>query len=55
MAAPSLYVVGLSCSPFNDAYRYVDCLLTAPLLLFELIPVMQLPAEETSRMARRLG
>jgi bacteriorhodopsin len=29
--------------PFNDAYRYVDWLLTVPLLLIELILVMRLP------------
>jgi bacteriorhodopsin len=32
--------------PFNDAYRYVDWLLTVPLLLIELILVMRLPREQ---------
>jgi bacteriorhodopsin len=32
---------------FNDAYRYVDWLLTVPLLLLELILVMRLSREET--------
>jgi len=31
-------------SPFNQAYRYVDWLLTVPLLLVELILVMKLAA-----------
>merc|ERR1712118_287977 len=34
------YAVSLSGVPFNDAYRYVDWLLTVPLLLIELILVM---------------
>jgi bacteriorhodopsin len=33
---------------FNDAYRYVDWLLTVPLLLLELILVMKLSKEETA-------
>merc|ERR1719156_388559 len=41
--------------PFNDAYRYVDWLLTVPLLLMELILVMNLPAEESSRKMWTLG
>ncbi len=40
---------------FNDAYRYVDWLLTVPLLLVELILVMNLSAKETSSKAIRLG
>ncbi|MGU3389435.1 bacteriorhodopsin-like [Sphingomonas sp. M1A8_2b] len=40
---------------FNDAYRYVDWLLTVPLLLIELVLVMRLSAEETSSKAVRLG
>merc|ERR1711966_354691 len=43
------------CEPFSDAYRYVDWLLTVPLLLIELILVMQLPAEESSRKMWTLG
>ena len=31
---------------FNDAYRYVDWLLTVPLLLIELVLVMRLPAKD---------
>jgi bacteriorhodopsin len=40
---------------FNDAYRYVDWLLTVPLLLIELVLVMRLSREETSSKAFRLG
>lgn len=32
---------------FNDSYRYVDWLLTVPLLLLELVLVMRLSREET--------
>merc|ERR1711870_129053 len=49
------YTVTLSGNPFNDAYRYVDWLLTVPLLLIELILVMKLPADETSRLSTNLG
>jgi len=41
--------------PFNDAYRYVDWLLTVPLLLMELILVMQLSPEETYKQCAKLG
>lgn len=41
--------------PFNDAYRYVDWLLTVPLLMVELILVMKLSASETWSKATRLG
>lgn len=40
---------------FNDAYRYVDWLLTVPLLLIELILVMRLPPAETVSKAVKLG
>jgi len=42
-------------SAFNDAYRYVDWLLTVPLLLIELILVMRLPRAETYSRSIRLG
>merc|ERR1719313_2023328 len=42
-------------TPFNDAYRYVDWLLTVPLLLLELVLVMGLPADETRSLAWKLG
>lgn len=35
----------MSGTPFNEAYRYVDWLLTVPLLLAELITVLRLKAE----------
>merc|ERR1712203_915555 len=41
--------------PFNDAYRYMDWLLTVPLLLLEIIFCMQLTPEETSKEAWSLG
>ena len=41
--------------PFNDAYRYVDWILTVPLLLVELILVMRLGAKETVSKSVRLG
>lgn len=40
---------------FNDAYRYVDWLLTVPLLLIELILVMRLSASETMSKSIKLG
>lgn len=40
---------------FNDAYRYVDWLLTVPLLLLELVLIMGLSQAETARKATRLG
>ena len=40
---------------FNDAYRYVDWLLTVPLLLIELVLVMRLSQAETMSKSLRLG
>jgi bacteriorhodopsin len=40
---------------FNSAYRYVDWLLTVPLLLVELILVMSLTRSETGSRATKLG
>jgi bacteriorhodopsin len=40
---------------FNDAYRYVDWLLTVPLLLIELVLVMRLSQDETASKAKKLG
>jgi bacteriorhodopsin len=48
----TVYATG---APFNDAYRYVDWFLTVPLLLMELILVMQLPAKETASECLKLG
>ncbi len=41
--------------PFNDAYRYVDWLLTVPLLVTELILVMNLPGKEGTAKSTRLA
>jgi bacteriorhodopsin len=53
--ADGSYLVAETGVPFNDAYRYVDWLLTVPLLLIELILVMQLSAEETKSRCWSLG
>jgi bacteriorhodopsin len=41
--------------PFNDAYRYMDWLLTVPLLLIEIVLCCKLTPEETSSKSTRLG
>merc|ERR1711871_1521130 len=41
--------------PFNDAYRYMDWLLTVPLLLIEIIFVMALSPAETTSKSFQLG
>merc|ERR1711966_43631 len=41
--------------PFNDAYRYVDWLLTVPLLLIEIVLVMKLSETETFNKCLYLG
>jgi len=41
--------------PFNDAYRYMDWLLTVPLLLIEILLVMKLSDSEFSEKAKTLG
>jgi bacteriorhodopsin len=48
-------VLSTSGMPFNDAYRYVDWMLTVPLLLVELILVMGLPSGEATSKSIRLG
>jgi len=45
----------LTGKPFNDAYRYMDWLLTVPLLLLEIIFCMNLSPEDTSKEAWALG
>lgn len=42
----SVSVVQMTGVPFNDAYRYMDWLLTVPLLLMELVFVMNLKTED---------
>jgi hypothetical protein len=41
--------------PFNDAYRYMDWLLTVPLLLMEIVLVMNLSPEESNSQCWTLG
>merc|ERR1711948_91301 len=41
--------------PFNDAYRYMDWLLTVPLLLIEILLVMKLSADDFNAKAWKLG
>jgi len=41
--------------PFNDAYRYMDWLLTVPLLLIEILLVMKLDEETYNSKAKILG
>jgi len=41
--------------PFNDAYRYMDWLLTVPLLLIEILLVMKLDERDFNDKARTLG
>lgn len=47
--------VTLTDLPFNDAYRYVDWLLTVPLLLMEMVLVMKLPPAQTNSLCAKLG
>lgn len=56
-AAYSLHagIVTKSDIAFNDAYRYVDWLLTVPLLLIELVLVMRLSTKETISRSVTLG
>ena len=46
---------GLSKIIFNDAYRYMDWILTVPLLLVELVAVLGLPKEESRPMLTKLA
>merc|ERR1712054_514813 len=41
--------------PFNDAYRYMDWLLTVPLLLIEILLVMRLDERTYNEKAKVLG
>merc|ERR1711904_469191 len=45
----------LTGKPFNDASRYMDWLLTVPLLLIELILVMKFDAKEAQQKSATLG
>ncbi|MEL6823817.1 MAG: bacteriorhodopsin-like [Calditrichota bacterium] len=41
-------------TPFNDAYRYVDWLITVPLLMVELVAVLALAKEKSRSLLTRL-
>ena len=41
--------------PFNEGYRYVDWLITVPLLLAELVLVLRLDKEKTKSLITRLA
>ena len=45
----------LTGKPFNDAYRYMDWLLTVPLLLIEIVFCCNLSPAQTSSKAWSLG
>lgn len=45
----------LTQTTFNDAYRYMDWLLTVPLLLVELVAVLTLPKEESRGLLGKLA
>jgi len=47
--------LNLTGTPFNDAYRYMDWLLTVPMLLMEIVLVMDMPADEASSLSLKLG
>jgi len=53
--SPELYNYTATGIPFNDAYRYVDWLLTVPLLLIEIVLVMKLSEAETFSRCVTLG
>jgi len=52
-AAGDAYIA--SGKPFNDAYRYVDWLITVPLLMVELVLVLALSKELTRSLIAKLG
>merc|ERR1712094_103608 len=53
--SPDLYNYTATGIPFNDAYRYVDWLLTVPLLLIEIVLVMRPSEAETFSRCVTLG
>lgn len=52
MAGDSYVASGV---PFNDAYRYVDWLLTVPLLLVELVLVLSIVREKSGPLLTKLS
>merc|ERR1712107_152668 len=55
MGAMEIGAPTLTGVPFNDAYRYMDLLLTVPLLLIEILLVMKLDDATYSSKAKSLG
>ena len=53
--ASTEYAMTASGQPFNDAYRYMDWLLTVPLLLIELLLVMDLDKPTETALSVKLG
>jgi len=53
--SPGVASPSLTGAPFNDAYRYMDWLLTVPLLLIEILLVMNLDEATYSAKAKSLG
>jgi len=53
--ASTEYAVTASGQPSNDAYRYMDWLLTVPLLLIELLLVMDLDKPTETALSVKLG
>merc|ERR1712187_939743 len=53
--APDVKDPTLTGVPFNDAYRYMDWLLTVPLLLIEILLVMTRPEAVYNSKAQTLG
>jgi len=45
----------LTGTPFNDAYRYMDWILTVPMLLMEIVLVMKLPEGQATTKCITLG
>merc|ERR1711948_217574 len=53
--SPGVTDPSLTGVPFNDAYRYMDWLLTVPLLLIEILLVMKLDEETYNAKSKTLG
>merc|ERR1712039_11531 len=53
--SPGVTDPSLTGVPFNDAYRYMDWLLTVPLLLIKILLVMKLEGDNFSSRAWTLG
>merc|ERR1712050_343983 len=53
--SPGVTDPSLTGVPFNDAYRYMDWLLTVPLLFIEILLVMKLEGDDFNSRAWTLG